>query len=185
MRFISFSKRTALTIAVCLLLILAIAVIAIEIKNASKIDENALLQPKAITADHSLNKTTVDQMVRDARLYYTFWNTGETKYLDAVMGSSFIDHTLPTGRPQGPDGIKIASSDLRKSFPDLQCAIEELIITDNKIIARVVFSGTFLGEFMGHQPTGKPVKFTFIDILHPEKDQIIDEWHAENNSAFL
>jgi predicted ester cyclase len=38
---------------------------------------------------------------------------------------------------------------------------------------------------MGHQPSGKPVKFIAIDILHIQKGQLIDDWHLEDNLDLL
>ncbi|TWE01209.1 SnoaL-like polyketide cyclase [Neobacillus bataviensis] len=36
----------------------------------------------------------------------------------------------------------------------------------DKVTARLSFNGTYKGEFMGKTPTGKPVHFFAIDILH-------------------
>lgn len=180
-----FSRNIILAIIVGIILVAAIATISVQIKNAGKIDEAALIVPKSITVDHSLDKATADQMIRAAKLFYTFWNTGETKYLDAVISSHFIDNTLPESRPQGPEGIREASANFRKSIPDLHCSIEELLIVGDKITARLVFTGTSEGEFMGQQPTGKPIKFIAIDVLHIQKGKLIEDWHLEDNLTLL
>jgi hypothetical protein len=38
-------------------------------------------------------------MVRTAQLLYTFWNTGDTTFLDEAVIPDFRDNTLPAGRP--------------------------------------------------------------------------------------
>lgn len=171
--------------------VLAVVVIAaaifviVQIKNYSKIDENALLKPNAITTDHSLDKSVVDQMIRTARIYYTFWSTGQSKYLEAAISPKFIDHTLPEGHPQGIDGIKYASQNYRLVIPDLQCAVEDMLITGDKVTARLACGGTFLGTFQGQRPTGKPVKFNAIDILQIQKGLITEMWHVEDHLSLM
>jgi len=145
------------------------------------INENNLVQPKSITVDKSLDKTKASQMIRAARLFYTFWNTGDQAYLNAVVAPNFIDNTLPKGRPQGPEGPKFASVNFRKAVPDLNCSVEDLLIVGDKVTARLVFRGTFKGEFMGHAPTNKLIEFFAIDILHIKNGRLIEDWHLEDN----
>jgi predicted ester cyclase len=137
----------------------------IQIANAeSTIKDTDLVKPLSMTVDHSIAKKQADQMIKAARLFYTFWNTGNAIYLDAVISPDFIDNTLPVGRPQGPKGLQVASNNFRKAVPDLTCSLKDLLIVGNKVTARMVFHGTFKGEFMGHAPTNKPIEFFAIDI---------------------
>jgi len=151
----------------------------------TKINDHELIQPKSITVDQSLDKTSANQMIRAARLFYTFWNTGNPVYADAVMSPAFRDNTLPEGRPQGPEGIKFASANFRKAVPDLTCSVEDLLIVGDKVTARLAFHGTFKGKFMGHQPTNKPVAFFAIDILHIKNGQLVEDWHLEDNLSLM
>jgi hypothetical protein len=36
--------------------------------------------------------------------FYDFWNTGDEVLLGEALAPDFTDHTLPLGRPQGPQG---------------------------------------------------------------------------------
>jgi hypothetical protein len=45
--------------------------------------------------------------------FYGFWVNGSAVLLARAIGSDFVDHTLPPGRPQGPSGPGQAS----KGFP--------------------------------------------------------------------
>ena len=150
-----------------------------EIKN------NDLVKPKSITIDRSLDKSTAEQIVHAAELFYTFWNTGNQKYLDAVVSPNFIDNTLPKGRPQGPEGLKFASNNFRKAVPDLTCSLEDLLVVGDKVTARLLFNGTFKEEFKGHPPTNKPIKFFAIDILHIKNGRLVEDWHLEDNLTLL
>lgn len=152
---------------------------------SSQINDDSLIQPKSITVDGSLDKDKAAQIVRAARLFYTFWNTGEHQYLTAVISPHFIDHTLPAGRPQGPEGPQFASNNFRKAVPDLKCEVEDLLVTGDKVTARLLLSGTFKGKFNNIPPTGKPVKFIAIDILHIQNGLLVEDWHLEDNLTLL
>jgi len=89
------------------------------------------------------------------------------------------------------DGLKVpkACFTLRRLFevavPDLHCTIEDLLVSGDKITARLLFTGTHKGEFMGHPATGKPVKFFAIDILRIRGGKIVEDWHLEDNLNLL
>ena len=174
-----FNKAILTSIAITLLSMMQIA-------NAeTPIDDSKLVQSESMTIDKSLDKTTSDQMVRAARLYYTFWNTGDARYLDAMVSPDFIDNTLPKGRPQGPKGPLFASTNFRKAVPDLTCSLKDLLIVGDKVTARMVFHGTFKGKFMDHAPTNKPIEFFAIDILHIENGRLVEDWHLEDNLTLM
>ncbi|MFI4955520.1 MAG: ester cyclase, partial [Gammaproteobacteria bacterium] len=126
-----------------------------------------------------------EQIIRAAQLFYTFWNTGDTIYLDAVIAPDFKDNTLPEGRPQGPEGLKAASKNFRTAVPDLSCSVEDLLVVGDKVTARLIFRGTFEGEFMDHAPTNEPVEFIAIDILHIKNGRLIEDWHLEDNLTLM
>ena len=56
------------------------------------------------------------------RAFYEFWNTGDEADLRAIA-PTFTDHTLPSGRPQGPQGPAFASRHLRAAVSDLETVL--------------------------------------------------------------
>lgn len=120
-----------------------------------------------------------------AQQLYTFWNTGQQKYLDAAISPQFKDNTLPAGRPQGPAGPVFASKNFRTAVPDLTCELSDVLVTGDKITARMVFHGHFTGTFNGVQGKGQNVDFNAIDIQHVGTDKIIEDWHIEDNQTLL
>ena len=47
-----------------------------------------------------------------------------------VIGSDFVDHTLPPGRPQGPSGPAQASKGFLTAVPDLKVAVVQRLVVD-------------------------------------------------------
>ncbi|MFD3947438.1 ester cyclase [Streptomyces sp. NPDC058579] len=144
-----------------------------------------LVRPKALTVDGSLSERRARQEIRLAQQLYTFWHTGRTSYLKAAVSPDFKDNTLPPGRPQGPAGPAFASKNFRAAVPDLTCELSDLLITGDKITARLVFRGTFTGTFDGVKGKGQKVEFNAIDIQHVGKKQIVEDWHIEDNQTLL
>jgi hypothetical protein len=154
-------SRKGIAIAIlCVFFGLLIVTLIIQVKKAGQISEAALIQPKAITVGHTLDKGSIVKLIRASQLFYTFWDTGEYKYLNAVTSPHFVDHTPFQGQSQGVDGLKLASNQLRVAVPDLRCSIED-------------------------PPTGKPIAFTAIDILRVNDGKVVEAWHVEDNLAFL
>ena len=154
-------------------------------KTLAQAQGPSLPQAESITVDRSLSKEDAAQMIKTARLFYAFWDTGNAEYASAVVDNDFRDNTLPAGRPQGPKGLLYASQAFRSAVPDLHCTIEDLLVSRDKITARLLFTGTHKGEFMGHPATGKRVKFFAIDILRIRGGKIVEDWHLEDNLTLL
>lgn len=144
-----------------------------------------LPQPKSMTIDSSLKSKEATTMIQTAQRFYGFWNTGNEDLISQAVAPSFFDNTLPKGRPQGPEGLAFASRNFRKTVPDLQCTIEDLMVSADKVTARLSFNGTYKSEFMGKTPTGKAVHFFAIDILHIRNGKIVEDWHLEDNLTLM
>ncbi|MFD7454562.1 ester cyclase [Kitasatospora sp. NPDC059827] len=144
-----------------------------------------LVQPKALTADRSIGTRRAAQEVHLAQQLYTFWNTGQQRYLDAAIDPQFRDNTLPPGRPQGPAGPLFASKNFRAAVPDLTCELSDVLVAGDRITARLVFRGHFTGTFDGVRGRGQAVEFNAIDIQHVGTDRIVEDWHIEDNQALL
>ena len=157
----------------------------IPTQRAAQAQGPLLPQPESMTVDRSLSKADAAQMIKTARLFYAFWDTGNSEYASAAVDNEFRDNTLPEGRPQGPKGLLFASQTFRSAVPDLHCKIKELLVSGDKITARLLFTGTHKGEFMGHPATGKPVRFFAIDVLRIRGGRIVEDWHIEDNLTLL
>src|ERR1700730_12476651 len=157
----------------------------VPINTAAQAQDHPLPKPESMTVDRSLSPSDAAQMIKTARLFYAFWDTGNAEYASAAVDNDFCDNTLPEGRPQGPKGLLYASQTFRSAVPDLHCTIEDLLVSGDKVTARLLFTGTHKGEFMGHPATGKPVTFFAIDLLRIRGGKIVEDWHLEDNLSLL
>ena len=108
---------------------------------------DSLPLPKSVVTDRSIPAPQREAMSLAARRYYAFWDTGDIVYANAVLAPDFVDRTLPTGRPQGPEGPVFASKNFRTAVPDLHLEVEEMLIVSDRVIGRLRFAGHFTGTF--------------------------------------
>jgi len=120
-----------------------------------------------------------------ARHFYTFWNTGDEADLKAAISPSFTDHTLPDGRPQGPDGPAFASKTFRATVPDLSVEVRKMVFSGNYVAVHMVFRGHFSGTFASTKGAGQPIEFIATDLLKVTDGKVTDNWHIEDNLTLL
>jgi predicted ester cyclase len=154
-----------------------------------------LLSTPALAADSvRINDLVVAAPIPDAqreatmkavRAFYDFWNTGDEALLKEAIAPSFTDHTLPPGRPQGPQGPAFASRQFRAAVPDLEVTVEKMIVAGDYVTVHMSFTGHFTGRFGQTQGKGQPIPFIATDLVKIENGRITDNWHIEDNLTLL
>jgi predicted ester cyclase len=161
---------------------LAAAMIAALAATSAHAD---LVKPQTLIVDKALSAHQRDQQIQAARLYDTFWTTGDEAQARAALADDFTDRTLPPGRPQGIAGPLAASKVFHGAVPDVQASVEQMIVAGDRVIAHLRFTGHFTGTFNGVQGKGQPVDFIATDIYRVRDGKITDNWHLEDNLTFL
>jgi predicted ester cyclase len=144
-----------------------------------------LVQPQQLIVDRTLPKHQLEQQIRAARLYDTFWTTGDEAQAREALAADFTDRTLPAGRPQGVAGPLAASKVFHGAVPDVHADVEQMIVTGDRVVTHLHFTGHFTGTFNGVQGKGQPVDFIATDIYRVRDGKITDNWHLEDNLTFL
>jgi len=144
-----------------------------------------LPEPVHTVVDRSIGIVQRDAMTLAARRYFAFWNTGEARFARLALAPDFVDRTLPPGRPQGFEGPLFASKKFRDAVPDLKAEVQELMLVDDRVIARLRFSGHYTGTFQGKSGDGRSVDFIATDIYRVANGLIAENWHIEDNLTLL
>ena len=126
-----------------------------------------------------------DTTVKAIRTFYDFWNTGDEALLKEAIAPNFTDHTLPPGRPQGPEGPAFASRQFRAAVPDLKVTVEKMIVAGDYVTVHMKFTGHFTGKFGQAQGKGQPIAFLATDLVKVDNGRIADNWHIEDNLTLL
>ena len=126
-----------------------------------------------------------DTTINAAKTFYRFWNTGDESELKTAIAPNFTDHTLPAGRPQGPDGPAFASKNFRAAVPDLTVEVVKMVVAGDYVTVHMEFKGHFTGTFGQAKGNGQPIDFIATDLLKVTNGRITDNWHIEDNLTLL
>jgi C-1 hydroxylase len=86
---------------------------------------------------------------------------------------------LPTGRFEGPEGVKRASAQLESAFPDLRVEVKSLAADAESVTARWRLCGTQRRELLGVPPSGRRECVEATSLLRVEGNRIVAHWMTE------
>jgi steroid delta-isomerase-like uncharacterized protein len=106
---------------------------------------------------------------------YAALNAGDMDGFSAVLADDFLEHEETPGIPPTKDGVLQFFGMYRAAFPDLNMEPEDVLVSGDKVVARVRATGTHKGDFMGMPPSGKSVDVELIDIIRFGDDGLAHE----------
>lgn len=126
------------------------------------------------------NKTIVQQYFGET------WNQGKLEVLDELLDPGYINHTPSVPNPPpGPEGLKPIVAAIRKAFPDLHYAIQDIVVNDSMAVARVLMTGTQTDSLFGLPPTGKKISVNQINIEKISNGKIIEHWRVTDELSLM
>ncbi len=113
------------------------------------------------------------------RLHEVF-NSGDAELISKTVDEVFepdvlIGTPLPVG-VTGAQAVKEVFVMLRRAFPDLHIAIEDVIAEGDKVVSRNTVTGTHQGEYMGLSPTGRTITYREILVLRFAGGRVAETW---------
>jgi len=114
------------------------------------------------------------------------------KHLDAVQLDSLRVIVASDAKLYYQSGDPISFSDIEPliemfytSFPDYTHKIEDIIAADDKVVCRIVYSGTYTNPFMGMSPTGEKFRYKGIQVIQFANGKVINFWGVEDELALM
>jgi steroid delta-isomerase-like uncharacterized protein len=142
-------------------------------------------------------------MEANMNLVRRFWEASERGDIDEMLGlwaPNAINHggqTVQSQRrpPAGPEGLKRVFNSLLTAFPDRKYAIEDLFAQEDRVVCRLVVSGTHQGVpelpveggmlLKTAQPTGKAYTIQHMHIFRIENAKIAEHWAVRDDLGML
>lgn len=144
-----------------------------------------MTRPEELIVAGDISKQRLAEMLKPVDAFYAFWVNASPTLLAKAIGPDFVDHTLPSGRPQGPAGPAGAAKGFLGAVPDLRVTVVQRLVVGDRVVSHLRFTGHFTGTFGGSRGDGRPVDFIATDILKVRDGRITDNWHLEDNLTFL
>jgi len=108
------------------------------------------------------------------------------RLIDEVMNGGNLDALDDFYEPRLAQAARRWIAPFQASFPDMRMEIVDLIAEGDQVAGRFRCSGTHLGEWLGHPPTGR--RFEKIDevyIFRVNEGRIVQAWGIEDTPKRL
>ncbi len=126
------------------------------------------------------NKAIVKRFVEE------YQGENDLDVLYEVVSADLVNRTpMFPNAPGGPIEVKTIFDMFRAAFADFAVEIIDQVAEDDKVVTYKAFSGVHRGDFMGIAPTGRPVRFTVIDIIRLRDGQVVEHWGMVDQLGLL
>jgi steroid delta-isomerase-like uncharacterized protein len=116
------------------------------------------------------------------RFYDEVINGRNLDVIDELQTPDGMDHTFGS---QGVDASKQFFAMLHSAFPDLHVEVHDLIAEGDLVAARVTYTGTQQGQFVGIPPTGRHATTAGIDFFRLRDGKQSDHWGGPDLASLL
>ena len=105
--------------------------------------------------------------------------------IDRFMAEDFVEHEAIPGMDNTRETPRQLFTMMLAAFPDFRATVHDILQDGDKVVARVTFSGTHQGEFMGVPASGNQVQWDAIDIIQYRDDKAVAHWGVMDMAAAM
>ncbi|MBN0043319.1 ester cyclase [Streptomyces actuosus] len=102
------------------------------------------------------------------------YNEGDPRHLDHCLHPDYR-HPDPSVE-RGIEGMRAAVRRWAAAIENLRLALDDLVVEDDKVVARMTFSGRQTGTVLGIPPSGRRFSIGLIDIFLVEEGLFAQHW---------
>ena len=118
----------------------------------------------------------IDPREQVRRFYEVLWNNHNLEAMPTILHEDLSFRGSLGDKKRGHDGFATYTNNVHNALGDYRCTIEELVSEDERVFAKMKFSGIHRGQFMGYSPTGKRVTWAGAALFTFEDKRIRDIW---------
>ena len=106
------------------------------------------------------------------------------EYFDEVVNKGNLARLEQTTAGKA-ESLRQAISMFIAAFPDARTSIDDMIAEGDRVVVRSTTRATHKGALMGIQPTGRPVRYSGIDIFRLADGKIVDHWFVRDHLTLM
>jgi steroid delta-isomerase-like uncharacterized protein len=110
------------------------------------------------------------------RYYEALWNRWDFALADELIAEPVVFRGSLGISVQGRERFKEYMRTVRRAFPDFHNRIEELIAENDRVAARLTYTGTHQGAVLGISPTGRRVSYAGMALFRVVENRIAEGW---------
>jgi steroid delta-isomerase-like uncharacterized protein len=110
------------------------------------------------------------------RYYGEMWNNWNFALVDELLNEDISFRGSLGAQMRGRPAFCDYMRRVRSAFPDFHNKMEEMIAEDERVVARLMYTGTHRGEVFGMAPTGKTISYAGAAFFRVENGQVAEGW---------
>jgi len=110
------------------------------------------------------------------RYYEEMWNRWDFAVADEIIGERLVFRGSLGANVEGREGFTEYMRTVQRAFPDFHNRVEELIAENDRVAARLTYSGTHQGELFGIGATGRRVSYVGAALFRISEGRIVEGW---------
>ena len=107
------------------------------------------------------------------RYYHELWNRWDLGIVDDLLAPDVRFHGSLGVAVEGAEGFRRYVQMVRDAFPDFHNTIEDLVAEDDRVAARLRYTGTHSGPLFGIAATGKRVEYAGLALFQIKAGQVV------------
>lgn len=123
------------------------------------------------------NKTLV-------RRWLEVMNGGDSAVLDELVAADMVNHEDVSGLP-GREGFRRTIATFADVIPDQRMELLDIVAEDDLVAARLQWSGTPQGMFLGRQTAGKRFSVMHQHIFRVADGMLAEHWANRDDFGML
>ena len=108
------------------------------------------------------------------------WNKQDLDAVQDLLAPRYVRHDANLPDVDGPEAELEFIAGVVSAFPDLHLRIEQLIVQDDLVAARLALRATHRGPFLGVPATGREVAFESTEVFRLASDKVAEQWVVMN-----
>ena len=116
------------------------------------------------------------------RFYQEVINGKNVDAIDELLTVDGVDHTFGS---QSAEQAKQFIGMVHHAFPDLHAEVHDVIAEGDLVAARVTYSGTHQGEFVGIPATGRQTQTSGVDFFRMQGGRQAEHWGGPDMFSLL
>lgn len=96
--------------------------------------------------------------------------------IEEYVAEDFVEHEALPGMDTTRETPRQMFTMMHAAFPDLGITIHDMVAEGDKVVARITFTGTHQGEFLGVPASGNGVAIDGIDIMQVRDGKVAAHW---------
>lgn len=110
------------------------------------------------------------------RFYYQVWNNQDEQVAREILAKDFRFRGSLGPEKFGQEGFLDYMKSIHAALADYQCIIEDLVTTDSRATARMIFKGRHQATFFGIEATGKEIKWAGAAFFTVKDGRLAELW---------